>query len=58
MKTLDMVSCTERMFKNSPENYFFLKQGGGRLLEDGRLPGQLRYKLKNLEKLAKHSAII
>ena len=34
--------CTERMFKNDPENYFFLKQGGGRLLEDGRLLGQLR----------------
>ena len=38
----DMVSCTERMFKNSLENYFFLKQGGGCLLKDGHLPGQLQ----------------
>ena len=29
------VCCTERMFKNSPENYFSLKQWGGRLLKDG-----------------------
>ena len=31
----DMVRCTERIFKNRAENYFLLKQGGGRLLEDG-----------------------